>query len=83
MRTFVAVVVGQGRTGFVQTIHVAAGSYRKAAALVLRQVRRFRGVKDFQISLRALDEGGFVERPGILAASFPLYLGPPERAVAS
>lgn len=83
MKTFVAVVVGEGRTGFVQSIHVAAESYRKAAALVLRRVRRARGVEDFQLSLRALDEDSLCSRPGILLSSSPIRLGPPGTALAS
>ena len=84
MKTFVAVVVGQGANAFVQSIHVAAKSYRNAAAIVLRQVRRFQGVRDFQISLRALEEDTFCTNQGILMASSPVHIGPPGgKALAS
>lgn len=84
MKTFVAVVVGQGREGFVQSVHVAADSYRRAAAIVLRQVRRIAGVKDFQIALRRLDEDTLVTRAGVLECSLPVPCSsPPPRRAAS
>lgn len=84
MKTFVAVVVGQGKEGFVQSVHVAADSYRLAAALVLRQVRRVSGIKDFQIALRRLDEDTLQSRASILEASTRIPCNnPPPRRFAS
>lgn len=77
MKTFVAVVVGQGRKAFVQSLHVAADSYRRAAAIVIRQLRQSPENVDFQISLRILDEHSMVSRPGILTTSYPVHLGNP------
>lgn len=83
MKTFVAVVVGQGKEEFVQSIHVAADSYRRAAAIVLRQVRRIPGVRDFQIALRRLDEDRFMTRAGILDSSGLVASSSPPRRAAS
>lgn len=83
MKTFVAVVVGQGKEGFVQSVHVAADSYRRAAAIVLRRVRSMPGVKDFQIALRILDEDTFATRAGVLDCSLPIACSSPPRRAAS
>jgi len=74
MKTFVAIVVGQGKGGLVQSIHVSAQSYRKAAAVVLRRIRNTWRGRDFQIALRPLGEDSLTKKSRVLAASIPLQL---------
>ncbi len=74
MKTFVAIVVGQGRNNFVQSLHVAADSYRRAAAIVLRAVRNTGNTQDFQIAIRPLEEESLCLRPCILQVSDPVLL---------
>lgn len=80
MKTFVAIVVGQGKKAFVQSLHVAADSSRRAAAIVLRQLRQSE-IVDYQIALRVVEDHSFASRPGILMSSIPVQLGNPEPRV--